>query len=164
MRVTTRLSLLYIKCFVSQILVWYSGATAGGKLTNKSLQLEFFSADFFNFWVWLGGQAGRLYEETLRATAQGFTPCKCGGSRCNPVDQAATTTETDHLVGWINSLNWYKKIGENLNFKDILLRVWSESHISLTWNVNDIWLSLHPINKYSLNLNFSQIFSYNVYR
>ena len=105
MRVTTRLSLLYIKCFVSQILVWYSGATAGGKLTNKSLQLEFFSADFLNFWVWFGGQAGRLYEETLLATAQGFTPCKCGGSRCNPVDQAATTTETDHLVGWINSLN-----------------------------------------------------------
>ena len=106
MRVTTRLSLLYIKRFVFQILVWwYSGATAGGKLTNKSLQHEFFSADFFNFWVWFGGQAGRLYEETLLATAQGFTPCKCGGSRCNPVDQAATTTETDHLVGWINSLN-----------------------------------------------------------
>ena len=36
-----------------------------------------------------------------------------------------------------------------LNFDEFLLTGWSECHILYHWIDNDIWLSLHPINKYS---------------
>ena len=61
-----------------------------------------------------------------------------------------------------------EKIGENWKFIYYLFLGWSEIHISLNdtvyiWNVNDIWLLLHPINKYLLNLQFPLFFSNSVY-
>ena len=55
-------------------------------------------------------------------------------------------------------------VGKNLRkFKVNNIFWWGGVKAIHNWYFNDIWLSLHPINKYWLKLQFSQIFFLTVY-